>query len=401
MKNDNSINKNSEFSASNSFTDLVHLGRAPHSHHGFINIPVYHGSTVLYSSAKALLERKQEYTYTRSGTPTSRNFQKAVARLEGGYGSILCPSGLNAITTSLLAFLHNGDHLLVVDSVYLPTRRFCETFLNGLGIETTFYDPLIGANIKDLIKPNTRVIYTESPGSQTMEIMDIPAIVTIAHQHDVIVITDNTWATSVFCDMLAHGVDITLQAVTKYISGHSDLMMGIVTAAHEKHYDALVKTHKSLGLYVGADDINLAARGLRTLRLRLERHMENGIAIATWLKSRDEIEEVYHPALAGAPGHEIWKRDFNGASSLFSVTLNPCSDDAILAMLDHLEYFGLGVSWGGFESLVLPFNPHTYRSTGTWREDRLSIRFYIGLEDPEDLIVDLKAGFDVLNAYDD
>jgi len=399
MKNNGPNSRNTENSAANSFTDLVNLGRAPQDHHGFVNIPTYHGSTILYSSAKALLERKQEYTYARSGTPTSRHFAEAVARLEGGCGSVLCPSGLSAITTSLLAFLDCGDHLLMVDSVYRPTRQFCDTFLRKMGVETTYYDPHIGAGIAAMIKPNTKAIYTESPGSHTMEIQDIPAIVSAAQQKQVVVITDNTWATSVYFDALKLGVDVSVQAVTKYISGHSDLMMGIATARLESHYLALNSVHHELGLYVGGDDINLAARGLRTLRLRLERHMQNAIAVAEWLKGRSEVEEVRHPALKGAPGHAIWQRDYDGAGSLFSVVLKPYSDAAVFAMLDHLDYFGMGVSWGGFESLVLPFNPSQYRSVTTWPYPGLSIRFYIGLEDPADLIADLEAGFDVLNSF--
>ncbi len=400
MGNDRNKPGNPVFSASTGYTDLVNLGRAPHQHHGFINIPVYHGSTVLFPTAKAFIEYKQEYTYTRAGTPTSRNFEKSMAGLEGGYGTILCPSGLNAITTSLLAFLKSGDHLLMVDSVYQATRRFCEMFLCNLDIETTYYDPLIGGDIGRLVKPNTKVIFTESPGSQTMEVQDLPAICKIAHQHEIVVITDNTWATSVYYDVLKLGVDISVQAVTKYIGGHADLMMGVATAGGERHFATLKSAHKLQGLYVGGDDINLAARGLRTLRLRLERHMENGIAIAEWLRTRSEIEEVLHPALAGNPGHDIWKRDFDGAGSLFSVRLKPYSDDAVFAMLDHLECFGIGESWGSFESLVLPFNPSTYRTVNVWPDEGYSLRFYIGLENPEDLIADLKAGFEVLNSYE-
>jgi len=400
MGNDRNKPGNLEFSASTRYTDLVNLGRAPHQHHGFINIPVYHGSTVLFPTAKAFIEYKQEFTYTRAGTPTSRNFEKSVAKLEGGFDTILCPSGLNAITTSLLAFLKCGDHLLMVDSVYQPTRRFCEMFLRNLDIETTYYDPLIGSDIERLIKPNTKVIFTESPGSQTMEVQDLPAISDIAHQHEIVVITDNTWATSVYYDVLKLGVDVSVQAVTKYIGGHADLMMGVATAGCEKHFAALKSTHKLQGLYVSGDDINLAARGLRTLRLRLERHMENGIAVAEWLQARAEVEEVFHPALARSPGHDIWKRDFDGAGSLFSVRLKSYDDDAVFAMLDNLQHFGIGESWGGFESLVLPFNPSTYRTVSVWPHKGYCLRFFIGLENPEDLIADLETGFEVLNAFE-
>lgn len=393
MKNDNKT----PITAQNGYTDLAHLGREAHSYHGFVNIPVYRGSTVLYRTAEDFMARRQQYTYAISGTPTSRHFEEAIAKLEGGHGAILTPSGLMAITIPLLAFLSAGDHLLMVDTVYRPTRNFCEDTLKRFGVEVTYYDPLIGAKIADLIQPNTKVIFTESPGSQTMEIQDIPAIGEVARKSDILVMMDNTWATSIYFDALKMGVDITLQAVTKYISGNSDLLMGAVTARTEEQFKILRDTNLRMGTFVSPDDITLAARGLRTLRLRLEHHMKSGLEMAEWFRSRPEVAEVLHPGLPGAPGHDLWKRDFKGACSLFSVVLKPCKDEAVFAMLNTLKIFGMGASWGGFESLVTPFNPKDYRVATQWPHDGISLRFHIGLEDTADLIADLEAGFEALH----
>lgn len=390
--------KKTRLSAENSYTDLAHLGRHSHDFHGFINTPIYRGSTVLYRSAADFMERKQEYTYAISGSPTSRYFEEAIAKLEGGHGAILTPSGLMAITVPLLAFLNAGDHLLMVDTVYRPTRNFCEETLTRFGVEITYYDPLVGAGISELIQSNTKVIFTESPGSQTMEIQDIPAISKAAHDAGVVVMMDNTWATSIYFDALELGVDITLQAITKYVSGNSDLMMGAVTAKSEEHYSILRKASLSLGNFVSPDDISLAARGLRSLRLRLERHMESALEMAKWFQSRPEVAQVLHPGLPDSQGHDIWQRDFTGSCGLFSIVLKPFKDEAVFAMLDSLKIFGMGASWGGFESLVTPFNPKEYRTVTDWPHDGIAMRFHIGLENPADLKADLEAGFEILNA---
>lgn len=378
-------------------TQLVTAGRDPHSNFGFVNPPVYHGSTVLFPTAEKLINRDQQYLYGRRGTPTSDALEEAITELHGAYGTKVTSSGLGAITTALLSCVKSGDHVLVTDSVYRPTRLFCDTMLGKFGVETTYYDPLIGARIEDLFKPNTRLVFTECPGSQSMEIQDIPAIVTVAHDHGALVATDNTWSTPVFFDAFGHGIDIAVQAGTKYIVGHSDVMIGSVTVT-EALWPQLREGFDALGQCVGPDDIYLALRGLRTMGVRLERHMQSGIAMAQWLDARPEVDQVLHPALESMPGHAIWKRDFTGASGLFSVVLKPVSKQALHAFLDGLELFGMGYSWGGYESLVVPFKPDAYRSATTWSHDGPALRFHIGLEGIADLQRDLEAGFERMAA---
>jgi cysteine-S-conjugate beta-lyase len=358
--------------------------------HGMVNPAVYHASTVLFPDVETLHNRAQDYTYGRKGTPTSRAVETAIAQLEGGYDCKVCPSGLAAITAALLAFLKSGDHLLMVDTVYWPARQLCDGLIKGLGIETTYYDPLIGKAIAGLIKPNTRVVYCESPGSQTMEVQDVPAIAAAAHAAGAVAMIDNTWAAGHYFKAFAHGCDVSIQAATKYIVGHSDAMLGSVVC-NEKTWPQFKDAYEMMGLFAGPDDMYLALRGLRTLDVRLERHQRNATAVAEWLRGRDEVETVLYPALSNAPGHEIWKRDFTGASGLFSVVLKPKSELAVAAMLDGLQLFGMGYSWGGFESLVVPFIP--YRTASTWTTEGPCLRFHIGLEDPKDLIADLEAGF--------
>jgi cysteine-S-conjugate beta-lyase len=294
------------------------------------------------------------------------------------------------VTTALLAFLKSGDHLLMTDAVYAPARHFCDTLLKAYGIETTYYDPLIGSGIADLIRPNTRVVYCESPGSQTMEVQDVPAIAAAAHERDCTVILDNTWSGGHYFKALAHGCDVAVHAATKYIVGHSDAMMGAIVCS-ERTWARLAEAHGTLGQHAGPDDVYLTLRGLRTIDVRLERHMRNALKLAAWLRGRPEVDTVLYPALPGAPGHETWRRDFSGASGLFSIVLKPSSQTAVAAMLDGLELFGMGYSWGGFESLVVPFKAH--RTAKTWTAAGPCIRFHIGLEDPDDLIADLEAGF--------
>lgn len=373
-------------------TQLSHLGRDPESQHGFVNTPVYHGSTVLYPTVASLESRNLPYTYGRRGTPTIASLADALATIEGGAKTVLTPSGLAAITTAILAVANAGDHVLMTDSVYRPTRHFCDTVLARLGIETTYYDPLIGGNIKSLFRDNTRIVYVESPGSQTFEMQDLPAIAEAAHGRDILVFFDNTWGTPLFCQPFALGADISIQAATKYIVGHADAMLGVVTA-NEKTADALHETHGTLGLCAGPDDVFLGLRGLRTMGVRLNRHWESGLAMARWLGQRDEVARVLHPALENDPGYGIWKRDFTGASGLFSVILNPCSREAVAAMLDDLKLFGMGFSWGGYESLVVPFDPRPYRTATEWNAEGPALRFHIGLEDVADLQADLDEGF--------
>ena len=363
--------------------------------HGMVNPAVYHASTILFPTMASLTNREQEYLYGRKGTPTSRAVETAIAQLEGGYDCKVCPSGLAAITAALLTFLKTGDHLLMVDTVYWPARELCNGLLKGLGIETTYYDPLIGKGIASLIKSNTKIVYCESPGSQTMEVQDVPAIAAAAHAAGALAIIDNTWGAGHFFKAFAHGCDVSIQAATKYIVGHSDAMLGSVVC-NEKTWVQFKNTYEMMGLFAGPDDMYLALRGLRTLDVRLERHQRNATAVAEWLRGRDEVDTVLYPALSNAPGHEMWKRDFTGASGLFSVVLKPKSEGAVAAMLDGLQLFGMGFSWGGFESLVVPFKPH--RSATQWTAEGPSLRFHIGLEDPKDLIADLEAGFARLNA---
>jgi cysteine-S-conjugate beta-lyase len=370
-------------------TRLVTAARE-YNEHGMVNPAVYHASTVLFPTMQSLTDRTPEYTYGRKGTPTSRAVETAIAQLEGGFDCKICPSGLAAITAALLSFLKTGDHLLMVDTVYWPARHLCDTMLKRLGIETTYYDPLIGKGISGLIKPNTKVVYCESPGSQTMEIQDVPAIAAAAHAAGAIAMIDNTWGAGHFFKAFAHGCDVSIQAATKYIVGHSDAMLGSVVC-NEQTWPQFKDMYETMGLFAGPDDMYLALRGLRTLDVRLERHQKNATAVAEWLRGRDEVETVLYPALSNAPGHEMWKRDFTGASGLFSIVLKPKSEPAVAAMLDHMQLFSMGYSWGGFESLVVPFNPH--RTASNWTAEGPCLRLHIGLEDPKDLIADLEAGF--------
>jgi cysteine-S-conjugate beta-lyase len=378
-------------------TRLAHAGREPARFHGFVNTPIYRGSTVLFPTVAALESNTQDYTYGRLGTPTVTALEETIAELEGGHRTLLTPSGLSAIVTSLLAFLGEGDELLIVDSVYRPARRFCDNVLRRLGVTVTYYDPLIGTGIEKLITKKTRVVFTESPGSQTFEIQDIPAIAEVAHRAGVTVILDNTWATPLFFNPFAHGADVSIQALTKYIGGHADIMLGALTATPEAAA-AVTKAHEDLGLCPGPEDVYLGLRGLRSLGARLERHQRSAMAIAEWLAARPEVERVLHPALSTCPGHDVWKRDFTGATGLFSILLKPVKREAVAAMVDGLDLFGMGYSWGGFESLILPFDPSEYRTATRWTHNGPALRLHIGLEDVDDLKADLEAGFNRLKA---
>ena len=373
-------------------TRLAHAGREPGRYHGFVNPPIYRGSTVLFPSVSALEANDQDYTYGRLGTPTVSALEEALAELEGGYRTLLTPSGLSAIAATLLALVAAGDHVLITDSAYRPTRRFCDHVLKRLGVETTYYDPLLGAGIKAIVKKTTRVVFTESPGSQSFEVQDIPAIAKAAHAAGACVVMDNTWATPLYLKPFAHGVDVSIQAATKYIVGHADAMLGAITTT-EAAWPTIARAHEDLGLCPGPEDVYLGLRGLRSLGVRLARHQASGIEIARWLAGRPEVARVLHPALASDPGHALWKRDFTGASGLFAVVLKPVAAEAVAAMLDGLELFGMGYSWGGFESLILPFDPSEYRTATKWQSEGPALRLHIGLEDVDDLRADLEAGF--------
>jgi cystathionine beta-lyase len=380
-------------------TRLVTSGRDPKAYHGFINPPVYHASTLLYPTAEDQVAHRARYNYGRRGTPTSEALETALTELDGDgcAGVALLPSGLAAISTALLAVVGNGDHILVTDSVYRPTRSFCESVLKRMGVETTYYDPLIGADITKLFKPNTRAVFVEAPGSQTFEMQDIPAIAKAAHAKGALVLMDNTWATPLYFRAFEHGVDLSIQAGTKYIGGHADIMFGCVSA-NAATLPALKNTVYTMGLCVGPDDMYLALRGLRTLGIRLARHFKSGLRVAHWLEQRPEVLRVMHPALESDPGHKIWQRDFSGACGLFSIVLKPCSQTAVYAFMNELTLFGMGYSWGGFESLVISFDCTEYRTAATWAPGGLTLRFHVGLEDPDDLIADLESGFTALAA---
>jgi cysteine-S-conjugate beta-lyase len=380
-------------------TTLVTAGRDTKAQKGFVNPPVVRGSTVLFPTADDLHAQRGEFRYGRRGTPTTRALQEALMALEGPQcaGVGLAPSGLAAISTTLLAVLKAGDHLLVCDNAYRPTRNFCNGLLARFGVETSYFDPLAGAGIAELFRPNTRAVLIEAPGSQSFEMPDIPAIASVAHARDMLVIDDNTWATPLFHRSLDQGVDISMQAATKYIGGHSDIMFGTISA-NAKAWPLIADAVQILGVCAGPDDVFLALRGLRTLAVRLSEHHRSGLEMARWLTQRPEVARVLHPALESDPGHAIWGRDFTGASGLFSVVLKPASQKAVDALLNTVELFGMGYSWGGFESLVIPFDCASYRTATKWSPGGPTLRFHIGLENVEDLKADLVRAFEVFNA---
>ncbi|MGV2978931.1 cystathionine beta-lyase [Camelimonas sp. ID_303_24] len=384
-----------ERSRLSSRTRLVLGGRNPDEQFGFVNTPIYRGSTVLSPDAAALRRSDARFTYGTHGTPTTEALENAWSELSGAAGTALVPSGLAAISLALMSCVKAGDHILVTDSAYRPTRRFCDVVLARMGVETTYYDPYLGAGIASLIRPNTSAVLTEAPGSQSFEVQDIPSIAAVAHAAGALVLMDNTWATPLFFPPHARGVDLAIEAGTKYLGGHSDLLLGLVSA-NERALPGLRRTAEAFAMCAGPEDCFLALRGLRTMELRLREAERQGLALARWLESRPEVKSVLHPALESHPDHAIWKRDFLGASGLFSVVLNPVSEAAVDAFLDALALFGLGYSWGGYESLVIPFNCGSYRSATTWDPGGPALRFQVGLEDINDLTADLERGFDRL-----
>ncbi|CAH1668428.1 cystathionine beta-lyase [Chelatococcus asaccharovorans] len=376
-------------------TRMVVAGRHPDEHFGFVNPPVVHGSTVLSPTMADLTGHTGRYSYGRRGSPTMGALEEALMALEGkeSAGVVLCPSGLAAVSTALLSCLKAGDHLLMTDSVYGPTRNFCDGVLRRFGVETTYYDPQVGADIAQFLKSNTRAVFTESPGSQSFEMQDIPAIAAVAHAHGALVLTDNTWATPLFYAAHAHGADIAIQAATKYLGGHSDVMSGAVSA-NAAAWPALKRTWGDLGVTVAPDDVFLVLRGLRTLPLRMARHHEAGLEMARWLSGHPEVQRVLHPALPSDPGHALFLRDYRGASGLFSIVLQPGPEEAVAALLDGLALFGMGYSWGGFESLAIPFDCAPLRTATQWAPGGPTLRLHIGLEDLDDLKADLGQGLE-------
>lgn len=375
-------------------TRLAHVGYDPRQFHGFVNPPVVHASTVLFPDARTMETRNQKYTYGTRGTPTTDALAHAIDHLEGSAGTIIVPSGLAAVTVPFLAFLSAGDHALIVDSVYHPTRHFCDTMLKRLGVEVTYYDPNAGAGIEALIRPNTKLVHTEAPGSNTFEMQDIPAISAAVHRHGALVTMDNTWATPVYFRPLDHGVDVSIHAATKYPSGNSDVLLGTVSA-NEAAWPALHEAQITLGVCAAPDDSYLVLRGLRSMGVRLERHGESALDIAERLQDEAGVARVLHPALPDDPGHAIWRRDFCGSSGIFSFVLEGGEPERhkakAHAFLDALEIFGLGYSWGGFESLAV----HAYlgdRVVAKAPSEGPVIRLQIGLEDVADLMDDVRRG---------
>ncbi len=391
-------------------TKSVHLGRHPERFNGTVNTPVFRASTVLSETVAEWEQKKKDRSqekpgtyYGLHGTPNRHLLEEALAELEGGYKCQIYPSGLAACVVPILAYVKAGDHILVTDSVYGPTRRFCDVQLKRFGIEATYYDPLIGSGIAALMRPNTRLVFVESPGSLTFEVQDIPAIAEVAHKHKAVVMMDNTWGTPLYYKPFEHGVDVSIQATTKYIVGHSDVIMGSVTCTKEA-WPALKAVTSDFGQTAAPDDCYLATRGLRTMALRLKQHHESGIRLAEWIAQQPEVERVLHPALPTDPGHALWKRDFKGACGLFGVVLKAgIKPEALHALIDSVELYGLGASWGGFESLVLHFDPQEIRTATKWPREGQSagpcFRVHAGLENIDDLIADMGRGFAALRLY--
>ena len=379
-------------------TRMVLAGRNPDEQFGFVNTPIYRGSTVLKPTVKELNSRQSaRFVYGTHGSPTTEALEVAWTELAGAAGTVLVPSGLAAVTIAFMSCLKAGDHFLVPDSVYRPARQFCDGVLKRMGVETTYYDPLIGAGIADLMRPNTAAIHTEAPGSQTFEMQDIPAIAAVAHAKGAVVLMDNTWATPFLFPPHARGVDIAIEAGTKYLGGHSDILLGMISA-NERCIKALRETFLAFGACPSPEDVWLGLRGLRTMELRLREQEKKALDMARWLQVRPEVLKVLHPALPEDPGHAIWKRDFLGSSSLFSVVLKPAPAEAVEALLNGLALFGMGFSWGGYESLAVPFDCTAYRTATRFDPGGPCIRLQIGLEANDDLKADLAAGFERLRA---
>ena len=383
-------------------TRLVQRGRRARSTPGLVNLPVARASTVTFDSLAEMEAVQRRFdadeavpTYGIANMPLRVAFEELMVDLEGGHRAATFPSGLAALAAAILATVGRGDHLLVTDSCYGPTRRFCDRTLARFGVETTYYDPLAGAGIEAAMRPNTRAVYLESPGSITFEVQDFPAIAAVARRHGAAVIHDNTWATGVFFPSFEHGADLVIQAATKYPAGHSDVLLGAVVA-NEAWWPRLRDTARDLGQTASPDDLFLALRGMRTLEVRLRRHEESGLAIARGLRGHRAVRRVLHPGLEDDPGHALWKRDFRGAAGLFAIELVPCAAREVARFIDGLELFALGYSWGGYESLVVPGALGRYaRSVRPWKGGPL-VRLQVGLEDPEDLLADLVRGLDAL-----
>jgi cysteine-S-conjugate beta-lyase len=386
-------------------TRLVHAGRNPKEQGWMVNPPIYQTSTIVFPTLKDLIHAERGYSnndlvepyelkYGRYGTQTNFALEKAIAEIDGGYNSFVTSSGAAAINTALVAFLKQGDHMLLVDNVYSPTRGFADKFLKKLGIETTYYDPLIGEDIKKLIKKNTKVIFMESPGSLSFEVQDVAAICKVAKKHNITTIIDNSWASGIYFKPLDHGADIVVTALTKYINGHSDVMMGAITV-QEKHFRVMYEAFRYMAVTAAPFSSYLVQRGLRTTKLRMDHCSKVALDLATWLEGRPEVSKVLYPALESDDGHKLWKRDFTGAAGLFTIILDrKYSNESLARMVDKLHYYSMGYSWGGYESLILPIDAGSVRTATKWAYgDKTCLRINVGLEDIEDLKEDLVAGF--------
>ena len=374
-------------------TITTHAGRDPQRYEGVVNTPVFRASTVLFPDVESYERRDPDdykaVRYGIYGTPTTFALEEAVAQLEGGHAAVALPSGLAAIVAALAPFAHSGAHILVADSVYWPTRNFCDKRLRAFGVEVEYYDPAIGSDIAGLIRPNTTALFCESPGSLSFEMQDLPAMAAAAHAKGIPVLADTTWGTPYFFRSFERGVDVSIHAGTKYISGHSDVMLGVIVT-NEQYWLNVRRAVADYGYCVSPDDCYLALRGLRTIGVRMRRQQHSALEIARWLQARPEVLRVLYPALEDDPGHAIWKRDFSGAASLFGVVLRPASEHAVAVLIDSLALFGIGSSWGGFESLAIRADPGKFRSATRWNPGGPLLRLHIGLEDPGDLIADLE-----------
>jgi cystathionine beta-lyase len=378
-------------------TNIMHSGRAPDEYFGIVNAPVSRSSTILYPSLDAFEDPNHLYKYGRYGTPTTKHFEAAMAELEGGFGACVAPAGSCAISTAIWAFLKAGDHFLMVDSAYSPTRDFCDNILARYGVEVEYYDPFIGADIKDLIRDNTTAIFMESPGSATFDVQDVPAIVAAAKAKGVLTILDGSWSSGILFKPFDHGVDISIHSASKYICGHSDIMLGVAIARTEELYKTLRKAVIDLGVCAGPDDMFLALRGLRTLPIRIKEAGQRAASVIDGIKNHSAVQKIYYPALTDHPNHDIWKRDFSGANGIFSVLLKPKTKAATRRCIDALDLFPIGSSWGGYESLLQP-QRLTARSASPWTQEGALLRFQVGLEDTDDLIKDLNQAFDAFEA---
>ena len=381
-------------------TKIILAGKDRNNKTAFVNSPIYKGSTVLFKDVEEMKKsiknkNSQILSYGRFGSPTTFEFERAIAKIDEGYSAVATSSGTAAIVASLLAVLKTGDHILMTDSAYGVSRNLAKGLLNNMGITTTFYKPNIGKEITNLIQKNTKVLFMESPGSLTFEIQDIPMLVELAKKNKLITVLDNTWATSLFFKPFYNGIDISIQSATKYIVGHSDAMLGIIST-NKKYTKCVRESAHNMGSCPGPEDIYLGIRGLKTLSIRLQKHQENAFKVIEWLRVQQEVDKILYPALPDNFGHKIWKRDFLGASGLFGITLKNTKKSLVNKMLNNLKLFNMGYSWGGYESLILPIEPEKLRDTYKWKNDCGTLRIHVGLEDPADLINDLKDNFKIL-----